>query len=63
MLKLPENVTEEVSEYYRSIIEQLRVTHERSRGAILSPTGFTLWEEPLDEYNKRMEELDSGLRV
>lgn len=44
----------EVFEYYKKVMQNSSKT---ARGAILNIYGVTVWEEPLEEYEARMEAL------
>lgn len=54
---LPENLDNETKARYTEIMESIRESSKYARGALLNERGQLLWEEPLDEYEKRMEDL------
>lgn len=55
---LPENLDNETKARYTEIMESIRESSKYARGALLNERGQILWEEPLDEYEKRMEGLE-----
>lgn len=57
-LNLPTNVSDDLRHYFNQMREKLEASSKRARAMIISQTGVIVWEEPLDEYNKRMEVLD-----
>ena len=48
----PEN--KEIFEYYKKVIENM---HDNARGCIMNMYGYVVWEEPLEEYEARMEKI------
>ena len=56
-LSIPDNLDHETKTLYIEIMQSLRESSKYARGALLNERGITIWEEPLDEYEKRMEEL------
>lgn len=56
-LSIPDNLDNETKALYTEMMESIRESSKRARGAILNERGQLLWEEPLDEYEKRMIEL------
>lgn len=65
-LNLPpeyDNPTDEerkqVFEEYRRILANIQ---ENARGAILDMYGNLVWEEPIEEYEARMEKMNSDNR-
>lgn len=61
MLKLPPEYDNPSSEERKQVFEWYRETlariQENSRGAILDMYGNTIWQEPVEEYEARMEKL------
>lgn len=49
----------EIFETYRQILNN---TQENARGAILDMYGNTVWEEPVEEYEARMEKMKNDNR-
>lgn len=43
----------EIFEYYKKIIENM---HDHARRCIIM-NGYVVWEEPLEEYEARMEKI------
>lgn len=56
-LTVPENLDDDVKSLYIEMMEAIRESSKRVRGAILNERGKTVWEEPLDEYEQRMKSL------
>lgn len=60
-LKLPPEYDNPADEEHKQVLEWYREAlsriQENSRGAILDMYGNTVWEEPLEEYEARMEAL------
>lgn len=56
-LSMPDNLDHETKALYTEMMESIRESSKYARGAILNERGQTIWEEPLDEYEKQMEEL------
>lgn len=61
-LSIPDNLDGETKVLYAEMMESVLELRKYARGAILNERGQTIWEEPLDEYEKRMKELkeDTG---
>lgn len=58
-----EEVKEAVDKvWYESMIRSIRESSKYARGAILNERGQTIWEEPLDEYEKRMKGINGSIR-
>lgn len=57
-LIVPENLDDDVKALYVAMMESIRESSKRVRGAILNERGQTVWEEPLDEHEKRMKLLN-----
>lgn len=51
---IPSNTSEEIRQKIENIRTQLRDSHKIARSMIISPTGNVIWEENIDDYNKRM---------
>lgn len=56
-LAIPDNLENETKALYTEMMESIRESSKYARGALLNERGQTVWEEPLDEYEKRMEGL------
>ena len=56
-LFIPYNLDNETKALYTEIMESIRESSKYTRGALLNERGQKLWEEPLDEYEKRMLKL------
>lgn len=57
MSNTPDNLDSDVKALYVEMMESIRESSKRARGAILNERGQTVWEEPLDEYEQRMKIL------
>lgn len=57
-LSIPDNLDNETKALYTEMMESIRESSKYARGAILNERGQTIWEEPLDEYEKRMKLLN-----
>ena len=57
-LVIPDNLDSDMKAWYAAIKESIRESSKYARGAILNERGQTIWEEPLDEYEKRMKLLN-----
>ena len=57
-LSIPENLDDDVKSLYIEMMESIRESSKYARGALLNERGQTIWEEPLDEYEKRMKLLN-----
>lgn len=57
-LSMPDNLDHETKALYTEMMESIRESSKYARGAILNERGQTIWEEPLDEYEKRMKLLN-----
>lgn len=49
---------ENLRNWYESMKRSIRESSKYARGCILNERGKTVWEEPLDEYEKRMKLLN-----
>ncbi len=64
-LKLPERYFSEdanesdksVFEHYKQLIDQIKESQKYARGQVFDCHGRIWWEEPLEEYEARMEKL------
>ena len=56
-LFIPDNLDNETKALYTETMESIRESSKYTRGALLNERGQVLWEEPLNEYEKRMLEL------
>lgn len=56
-LLIPGDLDNETKARYTAIMESIRESSKYARGALLNERGQILWEEPIDEYEKRMLEL------
>lgn len=57
-LTAPENLYDDVKSLYIEMMESIRESSKRARGAILNERGYTVWQEPLAEYEQRMKVVD-----
>lgn len=57
-LSIPENLDDDVKSLYIEMMESIRESSKRARGAILNERGYTVWQEPLAEYEQRMKVVD-----
>lgn len=57
-LAIPDNLDNETKVLYAEIMESIRESSKRARGAILNERGYTVWQEPLAEYEQRMKVVD-----
>lgn len=48
---------EETFKHYRELMEKIQ-NETKVRKAIYNQYGFLVWEEPLEEYEQRMKELN-----
>lgn len=60
-LSIPDNLDSETKALYAEIMESIRESSKYARGAILNERGQTIWEEPLDEYEKRMKDVNGSI--
>lgn len=56
-LTVPDNLDDDVKSLYIEMMESIRESSKRARGAILNERGYTVWQEPLAEYEQRMKVL------
>ena len=56
-LTVPENLDDDVKFLYIEMMESIRESSKRARGVILNERGYTVWQEPLAEYEQRMKVL------
>ena len=56
-LTVPENLDDDVKFLYIEMMESIRESSKRVRGVILNERGYTVWQEPLAEYEQRMKVL------
>ena len=61
-LAIPDNLDSDMKAWYESMRRSIRESSKYARGAILNERGTTIWEEPLDAYEKRMKEINRGIR-
>lgn len=57
-LAIPDNLDSDMKAWYESMRRSIRESSKYARGALLNERGTTIWEEPLDEYEKRMKLLN-----
>lgn len=57
-LSIPDNLDNETKALYTEMMESIRESSKRARGAILNERGYTVWQEPLAEYEQRMKVVD-----
>lgn len=60
-LSMPDNLDSDMKAWYAAIKESIRESSKYARGAILNERGQTIWEEPLDEYEKRMKDVNGSI--
>lgn len=58
ILNIPMNISDEIRFNMDKVLKQLEEASCKARSKIISPTGVTVWEEPLDKYLERMEKLN-----
>lgn len=56
-LSMPDNLDHETKALYTEMMESIRESSKYARGAILNERGYTVWQEPLAEYEQRMKVL------
>lgn len=56
-MNLPPNTSEGIAKVFKEFREHLKFTEKTARGMLIGPTGNTVWEEPEEEYQARMNEL------
>jgi len=61
-LSIPENLDDDVKSLYIEMMESIRESSKYARGALLNERGTTIWEEPLDEYEKRMKDVNGSIK-
>lgn len=61
-LAIPDNLDNETKALYTEMMESIRESSKYTRGALLNERGIAIWEEPLDEYEKRMKETNGSIR-
>lgn len=57
-LAIPDNLDSDMKAWYESMRRSIRESSKYARGALLNERGTTIWEEPLDEHEKRMKLLN-----
>lgn len=57
-LKLPENIEPCTKAWYEEMTYRIQEASERVRGSIIDPFGNLVWQEPLEEYEERMKQLE-----
>lgn len=57
-LSILDNLDNETKALYTEMMESIRESSKRARGAILNERGYTVWQEPLAEYEQRMKVVD-----
>ena len=57
-LAMPDNLDSDMKAWYESMRRSIRESSKYARGALLNERGKTIWEEPLDVYEKRMKLLN-----
>lgn len=57
-LAIPDNLDSDMKAWYESMRRSIRESSKRARGAILNERGYTVWQEPLAEYEQRMKVVD-----
>lgn len=57
-LSIPDNLDNETKALYTEMMESIRESSKYARRALLNERGQTIWEESIDEYEKRMKLLN-----
>ena len=57
-LKLPENIQPCTKAWYEEVAYKIQEASKRVRGSIIDPFGNLVWQEPLEEYEERMKQLE-----
>ena len=61
-LAIPDNLDSDMKAWYESMRRSIRESSKYARGALLNERGTTIWEEPLDEYEKRMKDVNGSIK-
>ena len=61
-LVIPDNLDSDMKAWYESMRRSIRESSKYARGALLNERGTTIWEEPLDEYEKRMKDVNGSIK-
>lgn len=57
-LPSPSNTNQDMKDCINAFRESIRAADRVARGKIFNQYGLLVWEEPLEEYEQRMKELD-----
>lgn len=61
-LSIPDNLDGETKVLYAEMMESVLELRKYARGALLNERGTTIWEEPLDEHEKRMKDVNGSIK-
>lgn len=56
-MNLPPNTDPEITQKFKEIRDSIEFSNKTCKSKIYGPTGFLVWEEAEEDYQKRMNEL------
>jgi hypothetical protein len=57
-LNLPPNASQDMKEFFKTMRASIEESSKKARGQVFISEGVIIWEEPLEEYEQRMKELN-----
>lgn len=57
-LYLPENTSSDMKDFFKAMRASIEESSKKARGQIFTGEGVIIWEEPVEEYEQRMKELN-----